>query len=206
MARRDSGKKAAKGGKQLRSSRKAKPKAQSETNLKASPATKTEWPLQRQVFFRPERLKYVRKQIPVAGCVFCSALAKERSKDSLVLFSDDVTMVILNKYPYNTGHLLVLPRRHEGELTNMTKDEVARVFEMVQRCVKFLGEAYQPAGFNIGLNLGTAAGAGIPEHLHMHVIPRWSGDTNFFPLIAQTKVVVETLEQTFERLLPYFHS
>ena len=206
MARRDSGKKAAKGGKQLRSSRKAKPKAKSETNLKGSPEAKTGWPLHRHVFFRPERVKYVRKQIPVSGCVFCSALAKERSKDSLVLFSDDAVMVILNKYPYNTGHLLVLPRRHEGGLTDMTKDEVARVFEMAQRCVKFLGDAYKPSGFNIGLNLGAAAGAGIPEHLHMHVIPRWPGDTNFFPLIAQTKVVVETLEQTFERLLPYFHS
>lgn len=188
MARRDSGKKAAKGGNPIRSSRKAK----------------TEWPLKRQVFFRPERLKYVRKQIVVKGCVFCEAVKKGVSKESLVLYADDTVMVILNKYPYNTGHILVLPRRHEGELPKLTKDEVQAVFDMVQRCVKVVGDEYKPAGFNVGLNLGAAAGAGIPEHLHTHVIPRWSGDTNFFPLIAQTKVVVETLEQTFERLLPYF--
>ncbi len=196
MARRDSGKKAAKGGK-ARSSR----KASSPSKSKAAPS---EWPLKRDVLFKPGRFKYVRKQVETKGCVFCEALAKGRSRESLLLYADALVMVIMNKYPYNPGHLLVLPRRHEGELTTLTKAEVDAVFEMVQTCVKLQGESNQPAGFNVGLNLGASAGAGIPEHLHVHVIPRWTGDTNFFPLIAQTKVVVETLEQTYDRLLPYF--
>lgn len=175
MARRDSGKKAAKVGTS-----------------------------KRQVLFRPERLKYVRKQLETKGCVFCEAVKTAASKESLVLFEDATKMVIMNKFPYNTGHVLVLPRRHEGELTNLSKTEVDEIFEMVQATTKILKDVYKPAGFNVGINLGAAAGAGIPEHLHVHVIPRWSGDTNFFPLIAETKVVVETLEQTYERLVPYY--
>ncbi|RYZ71624.1 MAG: HIT domain-containing protein [Proteobacteria bacterium] len=168
--------------------------------------------MKRDVLYKPERLKYVRKQLKVTGCVFCDAVARaEKSapksqarKDSLVLFADDRVMVIMNKYPYNTGHLLVLPRRHEGLMQDLTTEEVQLVFLMVQRCVEILQEVYNCAGFNVGLNLGASAGAGIPEHLHTHIIPRWNGDTNFFPLIAQTKVVVETLEQTFDRLINYF--
>jgi ATP adenylyltransferase len=199
MARRDSGKKAAKGGKLPRVKRvKRAPQAGS--------ATGEDWPLKRQVLFKPERLKYVRKQIETTGCVFCEAVSHGRSRESLVLYADDVKMVIMNKFPYNTGHLLVLPRRHEGDLTSLSKTEVDEIFEMVQTVTGFLKETYKPAGFNIGINLGSGAGAGIPEHLHVHVIPRWNGDTNFFPLIAQTKVVVETLEQTYDRLIPYFDS
>lgn len=196
MARRDSGKKAAKGG----SSRSAK---RPKRNVLAKPDA-GEWPLKRQVLFKPERLKYVRKQIETKGCVFCEALARGVNRESLVLFADETVMVVMNKFPYNTGHLLVLPRRHEGEMIALSPKENARIFEMVQTCVGYLQKAYQPAGFNVGLNLGAGAGAGIPEHLHVHIIPRWNGDTNFFPLIAQTKVVVETLEQTYDRLIPYF--
>jgi ATP adenylyltransferase len=194
MARRDSGKKAAKDG-TSRSGKRPK---------RSAKAPAAEWPQKRQVLFKPERLKYVRKQIAVKGCVFCEALAKGVHRDSLVLYADAAVIVIMNKFPYNTGHLLVLPRRHEGEITALTPDENAKVFAMVQTCVGILNKAYTPAGFNVGLNLGAGAGAGIPEHLHTHVIPRWNGDTNFFPLIAQTKVVVETLEQTYDRLIPYF--
>lgn len=203
MARRDSGKKAAKGGK-TRSSRKASSSAV-KSNPKGSHAI-SGWPLKRDVLFKPERYKYVRKQIEIKGCVFCEALAKGPSRKSLLLYADELVLVIMNKYPYNPGHLLILPRRHEGELTELTKAEVDAVFQMVQTCVKILGIDNKPAGFNVGLNLGASAGAGIPEHLHTHVIPRWTGDTNFFPLIAQTKVVVETLEQTYDRLLPLFNA
>ena len=144
--------------------------------------------------------------------MFCDAAARAEAaakdsqarRDSLVLYVDDRVMVVMNKFPYNTGHLLVLPRRHEGVLQDLTSEENQVVFLMVQHCVEILQDAYQPAGFNVGLNLGASAGAGIPEHLHTHIIPRWNGDTNFFPLIAQTKVVVETLEQTFDRLISYF--
>lgn len=201
MARRDSGRKNAKVGKSLRASEKRVAKGSSKVSAKG------EWPLKRATLFKPERLKYVRKQISFDGCVFCDALKRRKAgekRESLVLYDDGLIMVIMNKYPYNTGHLLVLPHRHEGALQELSHEEAAGVMLMVQKCVTILQDEYKPAGFNVGLNLGASAGAGIPDHLHSHVIPRWNGDTNFFPLIAQTKVVVETLEQTFDRLIPYF--
>lgn len=189
-------------------------------------------PLERAVLFKPDRLKYIRKVGQPAGCVFCAALAKaELAKaaraassdsgadraalsESLVLYQGQHAFVIMNKYPYNSGHLLILPKRHEGDLLKLTDDELFEIAVLQRRCVEILNAANQPVakgqspripGVNIGLNLGAAAGAGIPDHLHVHIVPRWNGDTNFFPLIAETKVVAETLEQTFERLLPYFN-
>jgi ATP adenylyltransferase len=156
-----------------------------------------------EVLFRPERLKYVRQLVKSESCVFCAALDKGPSPDSLLLFSDEHSMIILNKYPYNNGHLLVLPRRHCGDFLNLSDEEHRYMNLCLKRALRALKTAYNPIGFNVGLNLGAAAGAGIPDHLHYHVIPRWSGDTNFFPLIAGTKVVVETLEQTYRHLLPY---
>ncbi len=154
--------------------------------------------------FKPDRLKYVRKMIKPEGCVFCSALATGVGSESLLLHAGEHVIVVMNKYPYNPGHVLILPRRHVADLQDLSPEENSAVFAMVQTSVKILSEATKPAGFNIGANLGSTAGAGIPEHLHVHIVPRWNGDTNFFPLIAGTKVVVETVEQTFERLLPYF--
>jgi ATP adenylyltransferase len=162
------------------------------------------WPGERKTLFNPDRLRYVRKLIKPAGCVFCSAVEAGCTPESLLLYKGEHAIVVLNKYPYNNGHLLILPRRHCGEFLELTENEHRAMNHCLTRALKALQEAYQPSGFNVGLNLGSAAGAGIPEHLHYHVIPRWSGDTNFFPLIADTKVVVETLEQTYRRLLPYF--
>lgn len=162
------------------------------------------WPVEREVLFKPERLRYVRKLVKPEGCVFCAALEKGRGVDSLLLFDDEHSIVVLNKYPYNSGHLLVLPRRHVGDFLDLEDHEHAAIQKSLRRSIEALGEVYEPTGLNVGLNLGSAAGAGIPEHLHYHVIPRWAGDANFFALIADTKVVVETLEQTYERLLPYF--
>lgn len=162
------------------------------------------WPARQKVFFKPERLRYVRRVVKDRGCVFCESLHKGVGSESLLLYVGANAMVILNKFPYNTGHLLVLPKRHCGDFLQLSASEYAEIGDCVRRAIAAMTEAYKPAGFNVGLNLGSAAGAGIPEHIHYHVIPRWNGDTNFFPLIADTKVVVETLEQTFERLIPYF--
>lgn len=162
------------------------------------------WPVERQVLFNPERLRYVRKLIKPEGCVFCRALEQGVGAESLLLHAGSHAMVVLNKFPYNTGHVLVLPRRHCGEFLELTAEEHAEINTCLQRAIHALTEIYAPSGFNVGLNLGSAAGAGIPEHLHYHVVPRWAGDANFFALIAETKVVVETLEQSYARLLPYF--
>ena len=162
------------------------------------------WPVERAVLFRPERLKYVRKLIQPKGCVFCQAVAAGISQESLLLYSGKNAIIIMNKYPYNNGHLLVLPKRHCGDFLQLTSAEHSEINDCLTKAIEALTEAYGPSGFNVGLNLGLASGAGIPEHLHYHVVPRWTGDTNFFALIADTKVVVETLEQSYQRLLPYF--
>lgn len=172
----------------------------------AGKAAKPKWPVTRNVMFRPERMRYVRRLIRPDGCVFCHALKEGVKPESLVLCENEQAMLMLNKFPYNSGHLLVLPKRHNGEFTELTDSEMRDVNALMKLGVEILTEAYRPGGFNMGLNLGAVAGAGIPEHLHWHILPRWSGDANFYPLIAETKVVIETLEQTYERLAPLIES
>lgn len=153
---------------------------------------------------RPDRLKYVRKLIKVDGCVFCNAVKAGKGFENLLVHKGKNASVVMNKFPYNPGHLLIIPNSHAGEFTELKGKELYELQDLLKLSLKVLKEAYDPAGFNVGLNLGAAAGAGIPEHLHYHVVPRWKGDTNFFPLLAETKVIVEDLEATFDRLLPLF--
>lgn len=164
------------------------------------------WPQERDGLIRPDRIRYVRQlKAKTDQCVFCEALKKnEFSAETLVLHKTKHSMVILNKYPYNTGHVLVLPLRHEGNLELLSAEEVTDLALLKQKCLGVLKQEYNCAGLNIGLNHGLVAGAGIPEHLHWHIIPRWMGDTNFFPLIADTKVQVESLEDSYNRLRSYF--
>lgn len=171
---------------------------------KPSPWLADVWPTERDIMVRPDRLKYVRKLIKVEGCVFCKAVRSGKGFKNLLLHKAKNASVVMNKYPYNPGHLLIIPNRHEGEFTDLKKSELHELHDLVQLSLKVLREAYDPSGFNVGLNLGAAAGAGIPEHLHYHIVPRWKGDTNFFPLLAETKVIVEDLEATFDRLVPLF--
>jgi ATP adenylyltransferase len=169
-----------------------------------APVGKEIWPLERDVLFRPDRLKYVRKLIKPEGCVFCRAASEAASFDTLCVHQTKHSMIVLNKFPYNSGHVLVIPRRHVGDLTGLSRDEYADLHDLLREAVMALRHTYEPGGFNIGLNLGAVGGAGIPEHLHYHVIPRWAGDLNFFPLVAETKTVIENLESTYDRLLAYF--
>lgn len=158
------------------------------------------WPQERDIFFRPERLKYVRRLIKTETCVFCDITKSEESFESLCLYKDESVMVVLNKFPYNSGHLLILPREHQGHLSQLSSNIFQNLMGVLHKSMDILEKAYQCQGINIGMNHGRVAGAGIPEHLHWHVIPRWMGDTNFFPLIAETKVQAETLEQSYSRL------
>lgn len=164
----------------------------------------SQWPKKTNLFFRPDRISYVRKLHKMDGCVFCEALKKGNSFESLCVFRDQHAMVILNKYPYNTGHLLVLPVDHCGDVSQLSEDTFFGVQSLLRRAVKIVQNEYKCSGINIGMNMGHVAGAGIPEHMHWHVIPRWMGDTNFFPLIADTKVLPETLQQTYERYRKHF--
>lgn len=164
------------------------------------------WPLERDILFRPDRLKYVRRLIKTDGCVFCQARDMKMDFNSLCVYQSEYSMIVLNKFPYNPGHVLVLPREHCGDLLKLTPDQYSDFFLTVGLAHRALREVYKPGGINLGMNEGAVAGAGIPEHLHFHLIPRWSGDLNFFPLIAETKTVVESLDMTFERLSTYFRN
>lgn len=162
------------------------------------------WPQERDFFERPDRYRYVRKLLPKSDCVFCEASAKGENSDSLILKQDEHCIVIMNKYPYNTGHLLVLPREHKANIWDLSDETLAAIAKWQRRSVEILKAVFDCQGFNLGMNHGAVAGAGIPSHLHWHIIPRWGGDTNFFPLIAETKVLPETLETTYSRLQAHF--
>ena len=164
------------------------------------------WPIERDVFFRPSRLKYVRKILKPQGCVFCASAEKPASVETLCIYKTKLSQIVINKFPYNSGHLLVLPLRHEGQVFNLSEEEYTDLFKTVRLAMTAIQEIYQPNGFNLGMNHGATAGAGIPEHLHFHIIPRWNGDLNFFPLIAETKLVVENVEGSYQRFAEYFKS
>jgi ATP adenylyltransferase len=149
----------------------------------------------------PWRLEYVTQADEQEGCVFCLEAAGSLDTESSLLVRDGNEVVaLLNKYPYSSGHVMVAPKRHVGELAALTSDEVLEIHALAVAAIDALGRLYGPGGFNLGWNLGRAAGAGIEDHVHLHVVPRWSGDTNFMPVLADVKVVPEHLLVTRDRL------
>ena len=149
----------------------------------------------------PWRLEYIKQADELEGCVFCdeAAGAVERA-DSLLIHRSDTSIAILNKYPYSSGHMMVAPVRHLGSLAELTDAEALEIHRLSVAAVAALGRVYGPGGFNLGWNLGYVAGAGIADHVHLHVVPRWSGDTNFMPVLADVKVLPEHLLETRDRL------
>ena len=137
-------------------------------------------------------------------CVFCAHLAEDDDEATHILHRGERSFVILNAFPYNTGHLMIAPLRHVGELTELTDQERDEVMSLTSRSVSLIREVMGAHGFNVGMNLGQVAGAGIPGHLHMHVVPRWGGDTNFMPVVAKTKVLPEMIAETDAKLRPLF--
>lgn len=154
----------------------------------------------RRILFKPERSNYVRKVDQPKDCVFCSASKARIGFESLCVFKSKHSMVVINKFPYNSGHILVIPQAHIGDFSGLSEVQFLDLQKLLKLSVSVIQKTYKPQGINVGLNMGAAAGAGLPDHLHYHVIPRWTGDLNFFPLIADTKVVIETLEMTFKKL------
>jgi len=144
------------------------------------------------------------KDVVKDRCVFCALLEEGDPDGERIVRREPLVFVALAKYPYAPGHLLVLPTRHVADLEGLTEDEQSALARVVRTSVRVLRDASEPHGFNIGLNLGRAAGAGIPEHLHWHVVPRWGGDTNFMPVIGQTRVMPELLDETYAKLRPRF--
>ena len=137
---------------------------------------------------------------PDASCVFCSALAAGDDRRALILRRGQRAFLILNAFPYATGHLMAMPIRHVARVEDATADELTETMTLVQESVRALNAGYKPDGFNMGINQGRIAGAGVLGHVHAHVVPRWNGDTNFMPVIADTKVLPESLETTYDRL------
>lgn len=154
----------------------------------------------------PWRMAYIKDNHRQTGCFLCDLPALDPSKDleSLILARGELSFVILNKYPYNSGHLLVAPYRHVPNYEDIAVEEHAEMAILMGRCIQALNAEYVPQGYNIGLNQGTAAGAGIPDHVHSHVVPRWGGDTNYMTTVGETKVLPEALEETYKKLRPYF--
>ncbi|HWC12882.1 MAG TPA: HIT domain-containing protein [Acidimicrobiales bacterium] len=135
------------------------------------------------------------------ACVFCRILASDDPpEETYVLWRDERCAAVLNAYPYTSGHLLVLPVRHLGDLEELTAEEATGTWATVTTAVRALKDAYSPEGVNVGINLGRAAGAGVPGHFHVHCLPRWDGDTNFMTTVAEARVIPESLPSTFERL------
>ena len=151
----------------------------------------------------PWRLAYVGGDSSAHGCVFCAALETDDASP-LIVFRGTAAYVILNLFPYNNAHLMVVPNRHVGTLADATADELHELMDLARTAEAAITEAYAPHGLNLGINLGKAAGAGVPGHLHLHIVPRWSGDTNFMTVTGQTRVLPEELPQTADRLRPIF--
>ncbi len=159
-----------------------------------------------RILWAPWRMKYILEaQGGDRACFICDAYNSEDLEKNLVLFKGDHTIVLMNKYPYNTGHLLVAPRRHVASYSDLSREELCSLNIVVKNALKLLEEVLHPDGFNIGVNLGRVAGAGLEDHLHVHIVPRWNGDTNFMPVIAETKVIPEALEDTYRKLMKKAH-
>lgn len=159
-----------------------------------------------KVLWAPWRMEYILNNEKEPGCIFCPPFSNENRelRERLILYRGTSALVLMNKYPYNNGHLLVAPLRHVPDLETLSAGELGRLLGLVRRSVAILKQVINPEGFNVGLNLGRVAGAGIADHLHFHIVPRWSGDTNFMAVVGDLRVIPEHLDQTYERLALHF--
>jgi ATP adenylyltransferase len=148
----------------------------------------------------PWRYRYITDASKDDGCIFCDALALGDDEKSLIVHRGEKNFVILNRFPYTTGHLMIVPFAHVADLSACDSDLLAEMMLLTRRCHAALAAAYSPEGFNIGMNLGRSAGAGVTGHLHLHILPRWAGDTNFMTTIAETRMHPEDLADTFRKL------
>lgn len=150
----------------------------------------------------PWRMEYIlrAKDEKPEPCIFCSRIEQHADKENLILHRSRHAFIIMNRFPYNNGHLMVVPYQHTGNILNLNREEGEDMLELIQLSVEALNRVMQPHGFNIGMNLGKVAGAGVDDHVHFHIVPRWNGDTNFMPVISDTKVVSEALDKTYNKI------
>ena len=155
-----------------------------------------------QQLWAPWRLKYIERaqKDEIQGCFFDELAKQNNDQENFVLYRGKTAFVLLNAFPYNNGHLMIAPYRHVGQMDLMTDEELLEINQLLSRCTTWLKKAYSPEGFNIGVNLGRVAGAGVPDHIHWHVVPRWNGDSNFMTVVGEVRVLPENLYQTYDRL------
>jgi ATP adenylyltransferase len=151
----------------------------------------------------PWRIEYIRMEKP-EGCILCDKPKEKKDAENYILYRGEKNFIMLNAYPYNPGHLLIAPYRHTGSLEDLTEAERNEHFKLVSRSIVVLKEVFKPAGFNMGANLGRVAGAGIDDHFHSHIVPRWQGDNNFVPILANVRVIPQALADTYESLVGKF--
>ncbi|MCZ7585784.1 MAG: HIT domain-containing protein [Deltaproteobacteria bacterium] len=151
----------------------------------------------------PWRVPYLKGEKPV-GCIFCDKPKEDRDEDNLILHRGTHHFVIMNLFPYSNGHLMIVPYLHTDALEDLDAAAAVELFDLIKAARKALLESMNPEGFNVGINLGRVAGAGIHEHVHVHVVPRWLGDTNFMPTLAGTKVISEHIQESYRKLAPHF--
>jgi len=152
----------------------------------------------------PWREEYVRQVFKMTECIFCSALRLENDNKALILFRGEYNFLLLNRYPYTPGHMMIAPFEHVDSIEKADKRISDEMTDLLKFSLKVLRETYHPHGFNTGMNIGHSAGAGVAGHYHLHIIPRWTGDANFMPLIGKTKVVIEDIRSTYEKLSQSF--
>ena len=153
----------------------------------------------------PWRMEYIAGE-KVDGCIFCGKPLEDHDSDNLILLRGAHCFVMMNRYPYTNGHLMVVPYAHVASPTGLAPEVLAEMMNLVNVGLEVLSESMHPDGFNVGMNLGASAGAGIADHAHMHIVPRWTGDTNFMPVLGETRVIVESLNARYEKLRPLFDS
>jgi ATP adenylyltransferase len=157
-----------------------------------------------KVLWAPWRMGYILAENKADGCIFCPGTDRNADQDRLILHVGPRTMVVMNRFPYNNGHLLVAPVRHVSSLERLNQDETLGLLLMVRRSIEILKQVMKPDGFNVGLNLGHVAGAGMENHMHFHIVPRWKGDTNFMTVIEDVRVIPEHIKATYAKLVPLF--
>jgi len=152
----------------------------------------------------PWRADYVRKALSMKRCIFCEAMKSRDDRSAAVVYRGRRNFILLNRYPYTPGHLLIAPKRHVADFAEARPDERAELADLLQVALRVLRVHCAPHGFNTGMNLGASAGAGVAGHYHLHVVPRWTGDANFMPLVGATRVFIEDLDTTYQKLRPLF--
>src|SRR5437868_5903346 len=148
----------------------------------------------------PWRMRYIEKADETEGCIFCAKPPELTDQENLILLRGEHAFVMMNAFPYSNGHLMVAPYQHTADLDHLSDPEMLDLFALTRRGVNLLKAAFKPDGFNIGINMGRIAGAGIADHVHVHIVPRWSGDTNFMPVISDVRVIPESLQVVYSRL------